>query len=73
MAYNICVSSLCCKDGESNYFNHQLVKISVPKTDMNLFGPAFIEVRSTVDSPLLLGCFRINLFCYCSHCVSSKI
>lgn len=46
MAYNICVSSLCCKDGESNYFNHQLVKISVPKTDMNLSGPAFIEVEN---------------------------
>ncbi|XP_057771870.1 squamosa promoter-binding-like protein 7 [Salvia miltiorrhiza] len=46
LAYKICVSSLCCKKGESNSFNHQLVKISVPQTDMNLSGPAFIEVEN---------------------------
>ncbi|XP_042054932.1 squamosa promoter-binding-like protein 7 [Salvia splendens] len=46
LAYKICVSSLCCKKGETNYFNHQLVKISVPETDMNLSGPAFIEVEN---------------------------
>ena len=50
LAYKICVSSLYCKKGESSYFNHQLVKISVPQTDMTLSGPAFIEVRTVVDS-----------------------
>lgn len=46
MAYNICVSSLCCKKGDNTYFSHQLVKISIPQTDMNLSGPAFIEVEN---------------------------
>ncbi|XP_011090876.1 squamosa promoter-binding-like protein 7 [Sesamum indicum] len=46
LAYNICVSSPCCKKGDSNRFEHQLVKISVPQTDMNLLGPAFIEVEN---------------------------
>ncbi|KAH6816544.1 hypothetical protein C2S51_021364 [Perilla frutescens var. frutescens] len=46
MAYKICVSSLCCKKGDNNYFSHQLVKISIPQTDMNLSGPAFIEVEN---------------------------
>ncbi|XP_047983397.1 squamosa promoter-binding-like protein 7 [Salvia hispanica] len=46
LAYKICVSSLYCKKGESSYFNHQLVKISVPQTDMTLSGPAFIEVEN---------------------------
>ncbi|KAL1543181.1 Squamosa [Salvia divinorum] len=46
LAYKICVSSPCCKKGESNYCNHQLVNIYVPQTDMNLSGPAFIEVEN---------------------------
>ncbi|KAK4425781.1 Squamosa promoter-binding-like protein 7 [Sesamum alatum] len=46
LAYNICVSSPCCKKGDSNSFDHQLVKISVPQTDINSFGPAFIEVEN---------------------------
>ncbi|KAL0376509.1 UNVERIFIED_CONTAM: Squamosa promoter-binding-like protein 7 [Sesamum calycinum] len=46
LAYNICVSSPCCKKGERNTSGHQLVKISVPQTDMNYLGPAFIEVEN---------------------------
>ncbi|CAA0839914.1 Squamosa promoter-binding-like protein 7 [Striga hermonthica] len=46
LAYNICVSSLCCVKGDSNSFDHQLVKISVPQTDASLVGPAFIEVEN---------------------------
>ncbi|KAL0414659.1 UNVERIFIED_CONTAM: Squamosa promoter-binding-like protein 7 [Sesamum radiatum] len=46
LAYNICVSSPRCKKGEINNFNHQLVKISVPQTDMNFLGPAFLEVEN---------------------------
>ncbi|GER50143.1 squamosa promoter-binding protein [Striga asiatica] len=46
LAYNICVSSLCCIKGDSNSFDHQLVKISVPQTDASLVGPAFIEVEN---------------------------
>ncbi|KAL0388715.1 UNVERIFIED_CONTAM: Squamosa promoter-binding-like protein 7 [Sesamum radiatum] len=39
-------SSPCCKKGERNTSGHQLVKISVPQTDMNYLGPAFIEVEN---------------------------
>ncbi|KAI3469465.1 hypothetical protein Pfo_026128 [Paulownia fortunei] len=59
LAYNICVSSLCCMKGDSKSFDHQLVKISVPQTDMNLFGPAFIEVENQSGLsnfiPILVG------------------
>lgn len=60
LAYKICVSSLCCKEGENKYFNHQLVKISVPQTDMDVSGPAFIEVITVVDSLSLFGCSRVK-------------
>ncbi|KAG6435501.1 hypothetical protein SASPL_100375 [Salvia splendens] len=62
LAYKICVSSLCCKKGESNYFNHQLVKIFVPQTDMDLSGPAFIEVRTVVENQSGLSNFVPILF-----------
>ncbi|KAL8515493.1 hypothetical protein ACS0TY_014251 [Phlomoides rotata] len=59
LAYNICVSSLCCKKGNSNNFDHQLVKISIPQTDINIFGPAFIEVENQSGLsnfiPILIG------------------
>ncbi|KAK6130428.1 hypothetical protein DH2020_035838 [Rehmannia glutinosa] len=59
MAYNICVSSLCCMKGDSNSFDHQLVKISVPQTDVSLIGPAFIEVENQSGLsnfiPILVG------------------
>ncbi|KAK6130380.1 hypothetical protein DH2020_035885 [Rehmannia glutinosa] len=61
MAYNICVSSLCCMKGGNNSFDHQLVKISVPQTDVSLIGPAFIEVRSVVDSLLLFALFPVTV------------
>ncbi|KAK4483274.1 hypothetical protein RD792_010459 [Penstemon davidsonii] len=44
LSYKICVSSLCCKKEYSNSFNHQLLSIYVPQTDMDLHGPAFIEI-----------------------------
>ncbi|GFP81884.1 squamosa promoter-binding-like protein 7 [Phtheirospermum japonicum] len=59
LAYNICVSSLCCTKGDSNSFDHQLVKISVPQTDASLTGPAFIEVENQSGLsnfiPILVG------------------
>lgn len=50
LAYDICVSSTCCEKGENDSFGHQLVKIYVPQTDVDLFGPAFLEVRYAFDS-----------------------
>ncbi|KAL3829390.1 hypothetical protein ACJIZ3_018192 [Penstemon smallii] len=59
LSYKICVSSLCCKKEYSNSFNHQLLSIYVPKTDMDLHGPAFIEVENQSGLsnfiPILLG------------------
>ncbi|KAL6532283.1 Squamosa [Orobanche gracilis] len=49
-AYNICVSSLCCMNGDGKSFDHQRVKISVPQTDASLVGPAFIEVEILVHA-----------------------
>ncbi|XP_073137994.1 squamosa promoter-binding-like protein 7 [Henckelia pumila] len=59
LAYDICVSSACCKKGENDSFNHQLVKIYVPQTDVDLFGPAFVEVENQSGLsnfiPILVG------------------
>ncbi|KAL3626163.1 Squamosa promoter-binding-like protein [Castilleja foliolosa] len=59
LAYNICVSSQCCKKGDNNSSDHQLVKISVPQTDASLIGPAFIEVENQSGLsnfiPILVG------------------
>ncbi|XP_075516537.1 squamosa promoter-binding-like protein 7 [Primulina tabacum] len=59
LAYDICVSSACCKKGENDNFDHQLVKIYVPQTDVDLFGPAFLEVENESGLsnfiPILMG------------------
>ncbi|XP_022852455.1 squamosa promoter-binding-like protein 7 [Olea europaea var. sylvestris] len=54
LAYDISVSSISCEnEGNSNSLDHQLLKIHVPHTDPDIFGPAFIEVR-TIFYPLLI-------------------
>lgn len=53
--------------GDSNSFKHQVMKISIPETDMHVFGPAFVEVRPDVGSHLLfaLSCITASdLQCY---------
>ncbi|KAL7105060.1 hypothetical protein ACP275_07G022000 [Erythranthe tilingii] len=61
LKYNISISSPppCCAKGDSNSVDHQVLKISIPKTDMNLFGPAFIEVENQSGLsnfvPVLIG------------------
>ncbi|KAL0323525.1 UNVERIFIED_CONTAM: Squamosa promoter-binding-like protein 7 [Sesamum angustifolium] len=58
LAYNICVSS-CYEKGDVNSSDHQLLKIFVPQINMNLFGPAFIEVENQSGLsnfiPILVG------------------
>ncbi|KAI3459319.1 hypothetical protein Pfo_015982 [Paulownia fortunei] len=59
LAYNICVSSVCCEKGDANSADHQLLKIYVPSIDMSVFGPAFIEVENQSGLsnfiPILVG------------------
>ncbi|KAK4388494.1 Squamosa promoter-binding-like protein 7 [Sesamum angolense] len=58
LAYNICVSS-CYEKGDVNSSDHQLLKIFVPQINMDLFGPAFIEVENQSGLsnfiPILVG------------------
>ncbi|KAF5941694.1 hypothetical protein HYC85_019336 [Camellia sinensis] len=45
LAYDYCVPPLCGDtEGVTANFNHQLLKIYIPHTEPDLFGPAFIEV-----------------------------
>lgn len=48
LAYDYCFPSLCGESGDTEgvpaSFDHQLLKICVPHTEPDLFGPAFIEV-----------------------------
>ncbi|PIN06660.1 hypothetical protein CDL12_20788 [Handroanthus impetiginosus] len=57
LAYNICVSSTCEKEDANT--DHQLLKIYVPQIDVDLFGPAFIEVENQSGLsnfiPILVG------------------
>ncbi|KAL2464095.1 Squamosa promoter-binding-like protein 7 [Forsythia ovata] len=60
LAYDICVSSVSCKsEGDSSSLDHQLLKIHVPQTDPDIFGPAFIEVENQSGLsnfiPILIG------------------
>ncbi|CAL5415847.1 unnamed protein product [Camellia sinensis] len=44
LAYDYCVPPLCGDtEGVTASFNHQLLKIYIPHTEPDLFGPAFIE------------------------------
>ncbi|KAL0434564.1 UNVERIFIED_CONTAM: Squamosa promoter-binding-like protein 7 [Sesamum latifolium] len=58
LAYNICVSS-CYEKGDVKSSDHQLLKILVPQINMDLFGPAFIEVENQSGLsnfiPILVG------------------
>lgn len=54
------VSSSCSKTEEdANSSDHQLLKISIPQTQLDLFGPAFIEVENESGLsnfiPVLIG------------------
>ncbi|MCD7459540.1 hypothetical protein HAX54_041220 [Datura stramonium] len=40
------VPSGCKSDGDSSSMEHQLLKIHVPRTEADLFGPAFVEVEN---------------------------
>ncbi|KAL3505806.1 hypothetical protein ACH5RR_031188 [Cinchona calisaya] len=47
LAHDFYVSSSCGKtEGDAGSLNHQLLKISVPHTEPDLFGPAFVEVEN---------------------------
>ncbi|XP_022842520.1 squamosa promoter-binding-like protein 7 isoform X1 [Olea europaea var. sylvestris] len=60
LAYDISVSSVACKsEGDRSSLDHQLLKIHVPQTDPDIFGPAFIEVENQSGLsnfiPILIG------------------
>ncbi|KAG8370098.1 hypothetical protein BUALT_Bualt14G0082200 [Buddleja alternifolia] len=59
LAHNISVSSLCCKKGDTNSLDHQYLRIYISQTDLELFGPAFIEVENQSGLsnfiPILIG------------------
>ncbi|KAL8486299.1 hypothetical protein ACS0TY_023127 [Phlomoides rotata] len=59
LAYDIHVSSLDCEKGDASSANHQLLKIYVPRIDVALSGPAFIEVENQSGLsnfiPILIG------------------
>lgn len=46
LANDFRVSSCCKIEGDSSSLDHQLLKVNVPQTNADLFGPAFIEVRN---------------------------
>lgn len=47
LAYDICVSSPSCEEGDTYSTDHQLLKIYVPQIDTALSGPAFVEASIT--------------------------
>ncbi|THG02978.1 hypothetical protein TEA_011470 [Camellia sinensis var. sinensis] len=60
LAYDYCVPPLCGDtEGVTASFNHQLLKIYIPHTEPDLFGPAFIEVENESGLsnfvPILIG------------------
>ncbi|GMP76814.1 hypothetical protein CsSME_00033330 [Camellia sinensis var. sinensis] len=60
LAYDYCVPPLCGDtEGVTATFNHQLLKIYIPHTEPDLFGPAFIEVENESGLsnfvPILIG------------------
>ncbi|KAM7488236.1 hypothetical protein LguiB_025720 [Lonicera macranthoides] len=61
LRYVVCVPSPCSKTEKdaASSFNHQLVKIYVPHTEPDVFGPAFIEVENDYGLsnfiPILIG------------------
>lgn len=46
LADDFCISSCHKIEGDSSSLDHQLLKVNVPQTNADLFGPAFIEVRN---------------------------
>nr|GMC51132.1 squamosa promoter-binding-like protein 7 [Ipomoea batatas] len=46
LANDFRVSSCCKIEGDSSSLDHQLLKVNVPQTNADLFGPAFIEVEN---------------------------
>ncbi|XP_051129629.1 squamosa promoter-binding-like protein 7 [Andrographis paniculata] len=59
LVYNIRVSSICCEKGGADSIDHQLLKIFVPGIDIDVRGPAFIEVENQSGLsnfiPILVG------------------
>lgn len=45
LSSNISITSERFEEGVAKSSDHQLLKIRVPQTKVNLLGPAFIEVR----------------------------
>lgn len=52
------VPSDCKYEGDSSSTEHQLLKIHVPRTEADLFGPAFVEVE-VLTKYLLLSSFLV--------------
>jgi hypothetical protein len=46
LRYDVCVPSSNEDNGSNTSFDHQLFKIYVPHTELNIYGPAFIEVEN---------------------------
>lgn len=44
--YNIQVSSIGHEKGNADWADHQLLKIHVPQMNLDLMGPAFVEVSN---------------------------
>lgn len=55
------VPSDCKIEGDSSSMEHQLLKIHVPRTEADLFGPAFVEVE-VLTKYLLLSSFQVLSF-----------
>lgn len=58
LSYDSCVSLSCDAtegvEGDASSLHHQLLKISVPQTQLDLFGPAFVEVKITKPMSFML-------------------
>lgn len=60
---DISVTPSCSKnEGGSGSMEHQLLKIHVPRTEADLFGPAFVEVE-VLTKYLLLFSFQFLYVC----------
>ncbi|XP_073030566.1 squamosa promoter-binding-like protein 7 [Primulina eburnea] len=72
LSSNISITSVCCQKGGTKCSDHQLLKICVPQTKMNLFGPSFIEendfwVIPTSDGTLYCQSSQNQSICCSSH------
>lgn len=65
LSHDFYVSSSCGKtEGASGFIDHQLLKISVPRTEPDFFGPAFVEVELPSFSSFLYNeCTSTTVCC----------